>query len=223
MSFLQILSSPLPIIFAILLSELPFNRFKRVVQTITTLPNFVSWVIVFALAFAIFSNEGLWNTFFTGLGWLQQPVNVLGNEDITWVFQTLLVIWKSLGWNAIIYLAAIAGIDSELYDAASVDGAGRFSRIMHITVPGILPTFIVLLLLSASNLLSVGFEQYLVFYNPMVADKIEVIDYYVYRMGLVAQDYSFTTAVGIMKTLVSLLLLFSINTLAKRIRGESII
>jgi len=223
MSFLGILCSILPIIFAILLSELPFNRFKRVVQTVTTLPNFVSWIIVYALAFVLFSSEGMWNTFFMGRGWLESPVNPFGNEKLTWVIQTAMGVWKSLGWNAIIYLAAIAGVDSELYDAASVDGAGRFRRIWHITVPGILPTFIVLLLLSASNILSVGFDQYLVFYNPLVADRIEVIDYYVYRMGLVKQDYSFATAVGLLKTLVSLVLLVTINNLAKRIRGESII
>lgn len=223
MSFLNILCSLLPIAFAILLSELPFKRFKKFVQTATTLPYFISWIIAHSLVFMIFSSEGLWNSLFMELGWLDKPLNLLGDEKITWTVQTVLGIWKSLGWNAIIYLAALAGIDTELYDAASVDGAGRFRRIWHITIPGIMPTFIVLLLLSASNILSVGFDQFFVFYNPLVADKIEVIDYYVYRLGIISQQYSFSTAIGILKTLVSVTLLFSINTFAKRIRGEGII
>ena len=136
---------------------------------------------------------------------------------------TLLGIWKELGWNSIIYLAAITGIDEEYYDAARVDGAGRFRCIWHITVPGLMPTFIVLLLLKVGNLLSVGFDQYLVFNNAMISSRLEVLDLYTYRIGIGTQDYSFAVAVGIVKSVVSLLMLFSVNALAKRVRGESII
>ncbi len=223
MSFLGILCAPLPAVFAIFLTEIPSTRFKKVVQTTTTIPNFVSWIIVYSLAFNIFSIGGVFNQVAMNLGMISEPTNILANENAVWLFQTLLGIWKSIGWNAIIYFAAIAGIDSELYDAASVDGAGRFQKIIHVTVPGISSTFIVLLLLSASNILSVGLDQYLVFHNSMVADKIEVIDYYVYRLGLITNDYSYATTVGILKTLVSVTLLFSINGLSKKIRGYGIV
>lgn len=223
MSFLGILCSPLPAIFAIFLTEIPSTAFKKIVQTTTTIPNFVSWIIVYSLAFNIFSIEGVFNQVAMNLGIISTPTNILANEDAVWFFQTALSIWKTIGWNAIIYFASIAGIDSELYDAASVDGAGRFQKILHVTIPGISSTFIVLLLLSASNILSVGLDQYLVFYNSMVADKIEVIDYYVYRLGLITNDYSYATTVGILKTLVSVTLLFSINGVSKKIRGYGIV
>lgn len=223
MSFLGILCAPLPAAFAIFLTELPSAKFKKVVQTTTTVPNFVSWIIVYSLAFNIFSIEGVFNQTALALGLISEPTNILANEDAVWFFQTALGVWKSIGWSAIIYFAAIAGIDGELYDAASVDGAGRLQKILHVTIPGISSTFIVLLLLSASNILSVGLDQYLVFYNSMVADRIEVIDYYVYRLGLITNDYSYATMVGILKTLVSVTLLFSINFLSKKTRGYGIV
>lgn len=225
LSFLSILASPLPVILAILITEAKNIRFQKIIQTVTTLPNFISWIIIFSISFVMFSTEGLVNQILTSLGIIKEPLSVLSNESIVWQFQIGLLIWKTLGWNAIIYLAAIAGIDSELYDAAKVDGAGRFRRIIHITVPGVSATFIVLLLLSVGSLLNAGsgMEQYLVFNNPIVADKIEVLDLYVYRLGLVINDYSFATVVGIFKTVISILLLFTVNSVSKRIRGQSII
>ena len=218
-----LICSPLPAVFAIFLSELKSTKFKKIVQTITTIPNFISWVIIYALAFALFSTDGVVNNVLIGVGILQEPSNLLGNRDATWFLQTALNIWKTLGWNAIIYFAAIAGIDGELYDAASVDGAGRFQKILHITIPGITSTFFVLLLLQISNILALGIDQYLAFYNSMVADKITVLDLYVYRLGLVTQDYSYATAVGILKSVISIVLLFSANGLSKKIRGQSLI
>jgi putative aldouronate transport system permease protein len=223
LSFLQLLTTPVPVVFAILLAEVRNIPFKKLIQTTTTLPNFISWVIVFSLAFNLFSSEGLVNQI---LGWFSKDArqNLIGDPDAVWVFQTLLRLWKSLGWNAIIYLAAIAGIDQELYDAAKVDGAGRFRRILHITLPGVSSTYIVLLLLAISGLLNAGsgMDQYLVFSNPVVSERIEVLDLYVYKMGLVANDYSYATAVGIFKSLVSISLLFSVNFAAKKIRGQGI-
>lgn len=223
MAGLGIVCSVMPVAFAILVSEMPSPRFQKLIQTTTTLPNFVSWIIVYSLAFNLFSSDGLLNDLLMKAGIVKQPTMILGNEGAVWYFQTALGLWKGTGWNAIIYLAAIAGIDRELYDAASVDGAGRFARIMHITVPGLAATYVVLMLLQASNILSVGLDQYLVFYNSLVADKIEVLDYYVYRIGLVTHDYSYSIAIGIAKTVVSMILLFSINGLSKRVRGETII
>jgi putative aldouronate transport system permease protein len=222
MNFLNIILSPLAIVFAIMLNEIRSVRYKKFIQTFSTLPNFISWVIVFGLAFAVFSDEGLVNTALVKLG-INQSIDPIGNVDITWYFQAAITIWKGLGWSAIIYIAAIVGIDSELYDAAKVDGANRFRTIWHITVPGVMPTFLVLLLLNVSNMLSSSFDQYFVFYNPLVADKIEVLDYYVYRSGIKVGDYPYATAVGMFKTLVSIALLFSVNFISKRIRGQNMI
>lgn len=223
MSFLNILTSPLPIVFAILLSELKGQRLKKFIQTVTTVPYFISWIIVFSLVFSIFSFEGIFNTMLMQLGWIKNPVNLLGNPDTAWYVQTAIVIWKNTGWSAIIYFAAIAGLDSQLFDAAKIDGAGRFRCIWHVTLPGLMPTYIVLLLLNVSNMLSNGFDQFFVFYNPMVADKLEVLDYYIYRVAFHGNDYPFATAVGMWKTLISIVLLFTVNFLAKKLRGQSII
>lgn len=222
MSFLGILASPLPIILAIMLTEVRSSKFKRIVQTTTTLPHFISWIIVYSLAFSIFSAEGLANYILSTLN-IDSTVQVLGNERMVWIFMELLNLWKGLGWSAIIYLAAIAGIDSEQYEAAMIDGAGRFRTIWHITIPGVAPTFLVLMLLRVSNMLNTGLDQYLMFYNSMVADKIEVLDYYVYRMGIIVADYSYGTAVGMFKSVVAIILLFTVNAFAKRVRGNSIV
>ncbi|MDI4645649.1 ABC transporter permease [Cohnella hashimotonis] len=223
LSFLSILTAPIPMLFAIMVSEVRSGWFKRLVQTVSTLPHYISWIIVYALAFSMFSTEGAVNTFLMKLGLGGAPVDVLGNYERVWTVQTLLLLWKSVGWSAIIYLAAIVSIDSEQYDAAKVDGAGRRRTIWHITLPSIMPTFIVLLLLSISNLLSAGFEQYLVFSNVMVADRIEVLDLYVYRLGLVTGDYSYSTAVGMFKSIISIVLLFTVNLLSKKFRGQGIV
>lgn len=223
LSGLSMLTSLISPLFAILLTEVRHNRLKKGIQTMITLPHFVSWIIVSALCFSLFSTNGMVNQLLQALGYTGRPVNVLGNGDTAWAFMTALDIWKEVGWNSIVYLAAIAGIDEELHDAARVDGASRFQRICHITVPGLTPTFIVLLLLKVGNLLSVGFEKYIVFNNSLMASRLEVIDVYTYRIGIGTQDYSFAIAVSILKSVVSILLLFSVNSLAKRIRGDSII
>lgn len=224
LSFLGILVSPAYVAFAILLNEMRGKWFRKWVQVTTTLPNFISWVLVYSVFYVFFAvSDGVVNQALLKLEWLKQPFNFLGNSEIAWGFQTLVGLWKGLGWGAIIYLAAIAGIDQELYDAAKVDGSGRFRTIWHVTVPGIMPTFVVLLLLNVSNMLNNGFEQYYVFYNALVADKLEVIDYYVYRVGLETNDFSYSTVLGMFKTIVSVTVLFTVNWIAKKIRGESII
>lgn len=223
MSTLNIIASPLPAIFAILLNEVRSTKFKKLVQTTTTLPNFISWIIVFGLAFAIFSNEGLLNNLLLKLGLPISETNILANDNATWLFQWSLGIWKSIGWQSIIYLATITGIDVELYDAIKVDGANRLQTAIHVTVPGLYPTFLVLLLLSVSNILNNGFDQYFVFYNPLVADRLEVLDYYVYKIGLLTNDYPLSTAIGMSKTIISLILLFFANGISRKIRGVSIV
>ena len=221
-AFISCAISPLPMIFSILLSEIKSLRYKKIVQTFTTIPNFISWVIVFSLGFMLFSSDGLLASVYTLFG-RTPPPSILGNVRAVYWFQTALNQWKTLGWSAIIYLAAIAGIDQELYEAAAIDGANRFRNILHITMPCLLPTYFVLLLLAIGNFVNVGFEQYFVFNNKVVAESIEVLDVYVYRVGLYGQDYSYGVAIGIMKTVVSVMLLFTANAIAKKTRGNSLI
>jgi ABC-type polysaccharide transport system permease subunit len=223
LSFLSLAASVLPVLLSILLNELHNLKFKKAIQSFITLPQFVSWVIVYSLCFAIFSTDGMFNNAMQLLNITDKPNTVLSNPDYVWMVMTSLDIWKGLGWGTIIYLAAIAGIDSQLYEAAIIDGAGRFRCIWHITIPCILETYIVLLLLSVGDLLSLGLDKFLNFKNPLNASKIEVLDLYIYRIGLMTHDYSFATAIGIAKSFVSITLLFSVNTLAKKIRGVSII
>jgi ABC-type polysaccharide transport system permease subunit len=223
MSLLGIASSPIPMLFAILLNEIRRPFFKKFIQTTTTLPYFISWIIVFSLSFAIFSNEGLIANILRTMGSSYPYQSILANKKWAWVFQWVLGIWKSIGWNGIIYIAAIAGIDAELNEAARVDGANRLQLIRHITIPSLIPTYFVLLLLSISNMLSNGFDQYFVFFNALVADKVEVLDYYIYKVGILTNDYSYSTVLGMNKTLISITLLFVANFLSKKVRGQSIV
>ncbi|MBS4829891.1 MAG: sugar ABC transporter permease [Firmicutes bacterium] len=223
MYLLGLLFSPIPVIYAILLNEIQNKKFRRFTQTAVTFPNFISWIIVASIASSFFSTEGLINTIIQLFHEDAAVVNVLGNEDIVWIFQALLGVWKSFGWNAIIYMAALAGIDESIYEAARIDGAGRLGCALYITVPGLLPTFLIMTLLSISNFLSVGFDQYFVFNNNLVADKIEVLDLYVYRLGIKLNSYSLATAIGILKSGLSVALLFSINKIVKKFRGEALI
>ncbi len=223
LSALGLLSTPVPVVFAIMFNEIKNSKFKKIVQTATTLPNFISWIIVYGVAFAFFSVNGFVSVLMQKIG-IQPPVmGILGDADHTWVLQWILGIWKSFGWSAIIYIAAITGIDSELYDAAKVDGANKIQSILHITIPGIMPTYVVMFLLAVSNILSNGFDQYFMFYNPMVADKIEVLDYYVYKVGFYINDYSYSITLGMLKSILGIVLLFTANALSKKIRGESIV
>ena len=222
MSFIGLLGMPLPVIFAIMLNEIQNSKFRKLVQTTTTLPNFISWIVVFTLAFAMFSSDGLVTNICKALG-MDVRNNLLGDNKHVWIFQWALGTWKSLGWGAIIYVASIAGIDAELYDAAHVDGANRWQTIRHITIPGLYPTFFVQMLLQISNMLNNGFEQYFVFYNPLVANKIEVLDYYVFSIGVLTNDYPQSIALGMCKTIISVTLLFTANRLSKKVRGESIV
>ena len=223
MSGLGILFSWLPMAFAIFLSEIRCRWFKRVVQTLTTLPNFISWILVYSIAFSIFSSTGMVNNLLINLGIIENPILFLQDNSHTWISMRLWGTWKGLGWGAILYLAALAGIDQELYEAAKVDGAGRFRLIWHITVPGLLSTFFVLLLLSMANFLNNGMEQYYVFQNEFNKGHIQVLDLYVYNLGMGSGSYSLATAISIMKSLVSVTLLVVVNSMSKVFRGETII
>ena len=217
LSTLALLFSWFPMLLAILINEIRSRRRRMLIQTAITIPNFVSWVIVYSLCFCIFSSEGLFNQVF------HTTNNVLGDKKTIWFFMEGLTIWKSAGWNSIIYLAAITGIDETLYEAAVVDGANRWQCTLHVTLPGIMSTFIVLLLLQVGSFLSVGMDQYFAFSNVMVQSKLEVLELYTYRIGLKTMDYSFATAISIIQSLVSVALLLGVNGLSKLTRGEGII
>ena len=212
----------LPVAFAICLTELRKTWLRKTVQVITTIPNFISWVMVFGLMFAMISNDGVINIWLQRLGITNKSINLLGNVDIAYTLQTLLNSWKGLGFSAVIYLAAIAGIDQELYDAAMIDGAGRFRCALHITVPGILPTFFVQLVLNISYFFGSGLDYPLVFTNPITNPKLENIAMYSYNLFKNA-DYSYGIALGMMNSVVAVIMLCCANALAKRVRGQSIV
>ncbi|MBA2938722.1 sugar ABC transporter permease [Paenibacillus sp. CGMCC 1.16610] len=212
---------PAPIILALLLNEVRKMWFKRSVQTIVYLPHFLSWVIVGGLVINVLSpNYGIINGMLEFLGmertfFMQQPE----------FFRSIVVasgIWKEVGWNAIIYLAALASINTEMYEAADVDGAGRFRKMISITLPSLLPTIMILFLLRIGHLLDLGFEQIYMLINPLVADKGQIIDTYIYSVGLLGGQYSYTTAIGIFKSVVGLMLILSFNQISKRTTGETL-
>lgn len=221
---LNILSNIFPITFAILLNELKGKRSKRVIQTVTTFPNFISWVLVFSVFFLFLSvDDGYINKVLLGIGIIKEPLNLLASESAVWPLQLFISNWKTVGFSSVIYLAAIAGIDPSLYESVEIDGGGRLAKILYVTLPGIMATFFVLVLLGIGNILSTGFEQYYLFYNNLVSDKILVLDVYLYQVGIGMNMFSMSTALGMSKTLISLILLFSANALSKAARGTSII
>ena len=223
-SILGLLGLPLAGMIAILLSEGRGKKFKKTVQTAITIPNFISWIIIYSIMFSLFSNDGLLTTLVRGMsGNRDSTVTLLTNPGTAKLFMVLTNIWKTVGYNSIIFFAAVTGIDSQLYDAAAVDGAGRWQKILHITIPGILPTFITLLIISVGAILNNGFEQYYVFVNPMIQKNIEVLDYYVYRIGMLNNDIPASTAVSMIKTFISVVLVFGVNKLSKKTLGQSIL
>ena len=198
-------------------------KFRRVVQTLTTVPNFISWVLVYAIAFCIFSTDGFVSSLMVNAGIWKEGVNMLMGGSHVWLQMLAWGLWKGIGWSAIIYIAAISGIDQQLYEAATVDGAGRFQRMWNITVPSLIPTFCVLLLMSIANILSNGMDQYLVFENSTNTSSIMVLDLYVYKLGIGQGQIPLSTVIGMVKSVVSVTLLFAANGSSKLIRGESIV
>lgn len=212
---------PVPMLFAIFLSEIKSKRFQKVVQTVTTLPHFISWVIMFSLASSIFGSSGLINSMIHEMGF-EQTINILTTDQHVWLTQALLNLWKSMGWNAIVYFAAITGLDQQVYEAAEIDGANRWQKITRITIPLLMPTFFVLLVINIGNFLNSGIDQFLAFSNALNMSQIEVLDLYVYNLGIGSGQISFSVAVGIMKSVVAVILFASANFASKKIRGTSV-
>lgn len=213
-----IVGFPAPIIFALILNELCFKPFKRVVQTIAYMPHFLSWVIIYGLALQLFApSTGFVNMIITSLG--HEAVPFL-NESKHWVSTYVgLGVWQNFGWGSIVYLASIAGISPELYEAASVDGAGRFKKMWHITLPGIKPTIVVLLVMNLGNILGSGFDRPYALRNKLVMDVAEVISTYVYKVGIRGLQFSLTTAIGLFQSIVCVFFLLIANWAARKL-GE---
>lgn len=216
LNFLDLLVGfPAPIIFALLLNELPFKRFKRITQSVTYMPHFLSWIIISGLALQLFApTNGLINIALNRMGFRSIPfLNDPNYWIATYVF---LGVWKNLGWNTIIYLAALTGINPELYEAAEIDGAGRFQKIRYITLPGLRPTIIVLLILNLGHILSSEFDRPYALTNALVHDVSNVLATFVYTYGIRGLQFSLTTAVGLFQSVVGVIFLFTANALAKR-------
>lgn len=198
MSFLNIATSVLPLFFAVFLNEIKCKWLRKMVQTLTTIPNFISWVLVYAVAFCLFSNTGMVNTVLQNLGVILKPIKFLDSDSHTYIAMLLWSTWKGLGWGAIMYLASIAGIDQEMYEAARVDGAGRFQLMRYITLPELMPTYFVMLMLSVANFLNNGMDQYFVFQNAFNKAHIQVLDLYVYNIGMTGSSLSLATAISML-------------------------
>lgn len=218
-----ILGFTVPIVFAILLNEVRKKAFKSTLQTITYLPHFVSWVVVAGIVTKVLSIDGgVVNQVLTATGLVDEPIQFMTKGGLFWIIVTLADLWKEMGWNSIIFLAAMAGIDPQLYEAAKVDGAGRLRQIWHITLPGIRPTILVVLILSIGHLISIGFEKQFLLGNSTIVDYSEVLDLYALNYGIGLGRFSYGTAIGIFNSLVSIILLFLANGIFKRYTNQSV-
>jgi putative aldouronate transport system permease protein len=213
---------PLPIVFALLLNEIRNQRFKRPVQTISYLPHFLSWAVLGAMMMNWLSKEGLVNGIAMALRLQKEPVYYLAEPNYFWGIAVASEVWKELGWNAIIYLAAISGVDQDLYESAVIDGAGRFRKMWNITLPSINGTIMLLLVLNIAYMMGSNFDQILILTNQLNLEYSNTIDLYVYRMGIQTGRFSYATAVGVFRSVVSLLLLLIANTSAKWLSGKSL-
>jgi len=206
---------PAPIVLALLINELRWNPFKRLVQTVTYLPHFISVVVVVGMLVDFLARDGLVNQVLA----TTDPIAYLQSPD--W-FRQLYVgsgIWQHVGWGSIVYLAAIATVDPQLYDAAKVDGAGRFRQMWHVTIPWILPTIVILLILRMGAMMTIGYEKIILMYNPLTYETADVISTYVYRRGILQADFSFSAAVGLFNSLINFGLLIGANRLSRRLAG----
>lgn len=206
-----------PIILALLFDELKSTKLKRVAQTISYLPYFVSWVVVASILNSFLSSEGVISQVLVSLGLMDKPVSFLTVGPYFWPIIVIANIWKGVGWDTILYMSAIAGIDQELYEAGAVDGLGRWGMVRHITLPSILPTIVLLFIMGIGNVLNLGYEVNLLLGQPTTRDYWEIIDTYVYRYGIQLGRQSFAIAVGLMKSVIGLILVFTTNAIAKKV------
>jgi len=213
-------SFPMPIIFALLLNELRFTKLKKFVQSASYLPHFLSVVIIAGMTLQLVSLNGTINQIITRIG--GDPISFMQSAE--W-FRTIYVasdVWQTMGWGAILYLAALTTIDETLYEAARIDGANRWQQTLHVTLPGIAPMIVTLLILNIGTFMAVGFEKILLLYNPLIYTTADVISTYLYRIGLQSSNFSYATAIGIFESVIGLTLILSANFISRRIVGTSL-
>ena len=217
-----VINFPLPILFALLLNELPGGKFKKTVQTVSYMPRFISTVVVIAILHEILSpSGGLLNRFLgSAFGW--KPIYFVNEPKYFRAIYVLTGSWQFTGWTAIIYLAAITNINSDLYEAAEMDGASRFQKMRHVTIPSIMPTIMVMLILQIGHMLSLGFEKVLLLYTPANSNVSDILDTLVYRTGLMNQNYSYAAAIGLFSGLIGLILVSTANAVSRKATGDSI-
>ncbi|MCZ8513965.1 sugar ABC transporter permease [Paenibacillus filicis] len=216
-----VLFFPLPIVLSLMLNEVRNAMYKKIIQSIVYLPHFLSWVIIVGITFLLFSTgDGAVNQILVSLGF--SKIDFLTNKNYFWGMLTAQSIWKDAGWGTIIFLAAMASIDPQLYEAAKMDGAGRFRQMWHVTLPGIRSVIIILLILRLGHIMDVGFEQVFLMMNGAVSEVADVFDTYVYRLGVKQGQFSYSTAVGLFKSVVGLLLVIGANKLAKKFGEEGV-
>lgn len=212
---------PVPIIFALLLNEVSHIRYRKLVQTVSYMPHFISWVLLSAVFIDLLSLDGPVNGLLKMMG--AQPTIFMSKSRFFWIIITLTHIWKTFGWSSIIYFAALSNVDPNLVEAAGIDGASRFRKALSISLPCIMPTVLVLLILNTGSILSAGFDQVFNMYNASVMDVADILDTYVYRQGLIKIEYSYSTAVGLFKSVVALLMIVTTNHIARTVNeGEAL-
>ena len=211
-----VLSLSLAMLFAIMLHEMRGRRYKKLVQSVTFFPYFLSWVMLYSVVYSLFSNsDGAVNNTLMRWGLIQKPINLMGDPKLSWVEIISLNIWNGLGYDSVIFIAAIASIPAEQFEAAQIDGATRWQKIWYVTLPNLLGTLSVLLIMSVGWLFNSGLDKYFLFTNSMNIETMEVFDYYVYRYGMKLFNYSYATAVSVTQALVSIILITGVNAFAR--------
>ena len=221
LSFYNLIAGfPLPIILALIINSINSTRYKRILQTVTYMPHFISIVVIVSMVTLFFSPRGLFGIISMAFG--KEPVNWLNFPEVfphTYVWSG---IWQSMGWGSIIYLAALSSVDPTLYEAATIDGAGKWKKIIHIDIPSIAPTIIILLILRTGDILSIGFEKAFLMQNSLNLSRSEVISTYVYKVGIQSTQYSFSSAVGLFNTLVNFVVLVVVNRISRKVSETSL-
>lgn len=212
---------PAPLIFALLLNEIRQNKFKRVVQTVSYMPHFISLVVICGLIKTFVSRDGIITLIICKITGMQ-AASLLSNAAFYYPIYILSSIWQGMGWDAIIYLAALSGIDMSLYEAATIDGAGRWKQTLYVTLPSIVPTFVIMFIMRVGSLLNVGYEKTLLLYNPLIYDKADIISSYVYRLAFEGQQWSYTTAIGLFNSVVNFALVVIVNKVCDKVSGSSL-
>lgn len=216
------LSFPAPIILAVALNEVTKGRLKKIVQTSSYLPYFIAWVIAASIIMTLLASDGVINDILIALGFIDKPKIFLQDPGYFWLIVAISNMWKQTGYSSIIYLAAISGINHEVYESATIDGANRWQKIRFIILPYLKPTIVILLIISAGNIINAGFEQQFLLMNDSIMDVADVIDTYTFRYGILKGMYSYATAIGLFKSIVSIFLLTIVNIVSKQISDQSL-